>query len=171
MNDELKANAIIIGFREWISLPGLGLAAIKGKVDTGAKTSSLHAFDIKIEKVLKKSFVTFKVHPIQGNEELVVSCRAPLLERRIITDSGGHKEQRYVIRATLSLGGVKKRIDLTLTNRSSMKYRMLIGRSALGEYYIDPSQSYLTGKTLRIKRFLRDVKQAMVETSQKPPQS
>lgn len=171
MNEELKPNAKIIGFREWVSLPGLALPAIKGKVDTGAKTSSLHAFDINIEKVLKKSFVTFKVHPIQDNDNLVISCRAPLLERRVITDSGGHKEQRYVIRTTLILAGVKKKIDLTLTNRATMKYRMLIGRSALEDFYIDPSQSYLAGKTQRVKNFLREVKQQAMQALKKPHQS
>lgn len=168
MNEELKPNAKIIGYREWISLPGLKLVAIKGKVDTGAKTSSLHAFDIHLEKEGKRTYVRFKVHPLQGNEGLEVPCRAPLLERRTVTDSGGHKELRYVIRTTLIMGGVKKKIELTLTDRSTMKYRMLIGRSALEEFYIDPSQSYLTGKTSKQKVFLKEVKKG--EAGRRPDQ-
>lgn len=158
MNEVLKPNAKIIGHREWVSLPGLKLPGIKGKIDTGAKTSSLHAFDIHLEKEGRKTYVRFKVHPLQDNEELDVHCRALLLEKRSVTDSGGHKELRYVIRTTLIMGGVKKKIELTLTDRSTMKYRMLIGRSALEEFYIDPSQSYLTGKTARQKIFLKEVK-------------
>lgn len=160
MNEDLKSSARIIGFREWVSLPGLSLAAIKAKVDTGARTSSLHAFDIRLDDSdPQKTYVDFKVHPMQNNSELVVECRAPLSDVRVVTDSGGHKEERYVIRTTLDLGGVKKKIELTLTDRGSMKYRMLIGRSALGQFYIDPSQSYLTGKSLKQKRFLKEVKQ------------
>lgn len=171
MNEELKSSARIIGFREWISLPGLGLPAIKGKIDTGAKTSSLHAFDIHLEKEGKKTYVSFKVHPIQGDDKFEIVCRAPLLERRSVSDSGGHKELRYVIRTTLIMGGVKKKIDLTLTNRGSMKYRMLIGRSALEEFYIDPSQSYLTGKTVKQKNFLREFKKITGTAAKKPHQS
>jgi hypothetical protein len=158
MNEAIKNEFNIIGFREWVALPGLKLSAIKGKIDTGAKTSSLHAFNIRTEKIDKKMYVHFSVHPIQGNEALEVNCRARLLDKRVITDSGGHKELRYVIKTTLVMGGIKKKIELTLTNRSSMKFRMLIGRSALDEFYIDPSQSYLTGKSLRQKRYLKEIK-------------
>lgn len=164
MEVDFKNNRRFIGFREWISLPGLRLPAIKGKVDTGAKTSSLHAFDISLEKEGRKTYVNFKVHPIQGNEEVVVSCRSPLFEKRVVTDSGGHKELRYVIRTTLAIGDVKKKIDLTLTDRSSMKYRMLIGRSALGEFYIDPSQSFLVGKSLKQRNFLKDIKHGATDS-------
>ncbi len=158
MNEDINSSAKIIGFREWISLPGLDLPAVKAKVDTGAKTSSLHAFDIRIEKEGRKNFVCFKVHPMQNDSTLEVQCRAQLIDKRIITDSGGHKEQRYVIRSTMVLGGVKKRIEITLSNRETMRYRMLIGRSALDQFYIDPSQSYLTGKSVKVKRFLKELK-------------
>ena len=159
MNEDLKTNARIIGFREWVSLPKLNIQALKAKVDTGAKTSSLHAFDIKLEKSSsEKIYVRFKVHPLQNDSSLVVECRALLVDQRLVSDSGGHKEQRYVIRTVLSLGGLKKPIELTLTNRESMKYRMLIGRSALSEFYIDPSQSYLSGKTPKQRRFLKELR-------------
>lgn len=149
----------IIGWREWASLPDLGLIAIKAKIDTGAKTSSLHAFDIHVEqRPGKKPYVYFKVHPLQHDLSLVVSCKALLVGQRHVTDSGGHKEERYVIRTWMHLGGLKKRVELTLSNRETMKYRMLIGRSALKIYYVDPSQSYLCGKTSRQKKFLKELK-------------
>lgn len=158
-----KTSSRIMGWREWVSLPDLNLIAIKAKVDTGAKTSSLHAFDIRVEKKPgKKAYVYFKVHPLQNDVSLVVPCKAVLVDQRIVTDSGGHKEERYVIKAWLSVGRVKKRVELTLTNRESMKYRMLIGRAALKEFYIDPSQSYLAGKTSKQKKFLKELKAKMV---------
>jgi len=167
MKKDLKVEAIIIGHREWVSLSSLGLGAIKGKVDTGAKTSSLHAFDIKTKKTKNKIYVFFKVHPLQGKKLPVVQCKAPLLEKRIISDSGGHKEERFVIETEMLLAGVKKNIEITLTDRSSMKYRMLIGRSALTEFYIDPTQSYLSGKTLKQKRYLKEISSNSTSTNKK----
>lgn len=161
MDCELNKESKIIGWREWASLPELGLIAIKGKIDSGAKTSSLHAYDIEIEEKGSKAYVLFKVHPLQHDFSVVINCRALLVDRRQVTDSGGHKEERYVIRTSMVLGGVKKKIELTLTNRESMKYRMLIGRAALKHYYIDPSQSYLSGKTIKQKRFLKELKLEM----------
>lgn len=158
MDSEVKRESKIIGWREWVSLPMLDLVAIKGKVDTGAKTSSLHAFDIALEKKGTKTYVNFKVHPIQGDFTVVISCRAPLVDIRSVTDSGGHKEDRYVIRTTLVIAGIKKRIELTLSNRETMKFRMLIGRGALKHFYIDSTQSYLAGKSIKQKRFLKELK-------------
>jgi hypothetical protein len=148
----------IIGFREWIALPELKLPALKAKIDSGAKTSSLHAFDIKLIKKGGVSFVKFKVHPIQKNTDLIVECISPLIDRRVVTDSGGHKENRYVINTFIQMGAVKKTIQLTLTNRASMKYRMLLGREALNQFYIDPSQSYLLRKTQKQKIYLKEFK-------------
>jgi hypothetical protein len=161
MTDNQLKNPTIIGFREWISLPALHLTALKAKIDTGAKTSSLHAFGIKLVKRGGKAFVKFNVHPIQKNLDLVVACAAPLIDRRVVTDSGGHKELRYVINTTILIGGMKKVIELTLTNRETMKYRMLLGREALKQFYIDPSQSYLLKKNLKQRNYLKDVKQGL----------
>ncbi len=158
MDTEVKSSSSIIGWREWVSLPVLGLIAIKAKIDSGAKTSSLHAFDIFLEEEGGKTYVLFKIHPLQNNSSLVISCRAIMVDRRIVTDSGGHKEERYVIRTSLHIAGVKKKVELTLTNRASMKYRMLIGRAALKQFYVDPSQSYLAGKTIKQRRFLKELK-------------
>jgi hypothetical protein len=162
MDKEVKSDSKIIGWREWATLPDLGLIAIKGKVDTGAKTSSLHAYDIHLVEKDGKTYVDFKVHPIQHDFSIVINCRALLVDKRHVTDSGGHKEERYVIRTTMILSGIKKRIELTLTNRRTMKYRMLIGRAALKHFYIDPTQSYLAGKTIKQKRFLKDMKLIMM---------
>jgi hypothetical protein len=161
MDSEVKKESKIIGWREWATLPDLGLIAIKGKIDTGAKTSSLHAYDIELEEKGSKTYVNFKVHPLQHDFSVVVKCRALLVDKRHVTDSGGHKEERYVIRTTMVLAGIKKRIELTLTNRESMKYRMLIGRAALKHLYIDPIQSYLCGKSLKQKRYLKELKLLM----------
>lgn len=163
MDEKAKSDSKIIGWREWATLPDLGLIAIKGKIDTGAKTSSLHAYDITLEEKGEKTYVNFKVHPLQHDFSVVVTCRALLVDKRHVTDSGGHKENRYVIRTTMVLGGIKKKIELTLTNRQSMKYRMLIGRAALKHFYIDPTQSYLCGKTLKQKRFLKELKLKMMD--------
>lgn len=157
MDKEVKSDSKIIGWREWASLPDLGLVAIKGKIDTGAKTSSLHAFDIQLVEKGEKTYVHFKVHPLQHDFSVVIDCKALLVDRRVVSDSGGHKEERYVIRTTMVLGGIRKRIELTLSNRQTMKYRMLIGRAALKQFYIDPTQSYLTGKSLKQKRFLKEL--------------
>ncbi|MGE3611684.1 MAG: ATP-dependent zinc protease [Bacteriovoracaceae bacterium] len=164
MKTQLEQESRIIGFREWVGLPKLGLFGIKAKVDTGAKTSCLHAFDIKVEeRVGKKSIVRFKVHPLQNETHLVINCEAILVDKRVVTDSGGHKESRLVIETVMVLGNIKKKIELTLTNRESMKYRMLIGRSALGEFYIDPTQSYLAGKSIKQKNYLKDLKRRLNE--------
>ena len=156
MTNEKKPT--IIGFREWVSLADLKLPAIKAKIDTGAKTSSLHAYDIKLINKDDKNFVHFKVHPIQKNDSLIVECEALLIDQRTVTDSGGHKESRYVIQTTIQMGRLKKKIELTLTNRIGMKYRMLIGREALKQFYIDPSQSYLLRKSTKQKEYLKDLK-------------
>lgn len=163
MNKGAGKNSLLIGWREWISLPDLGLIAIKGKVDTGAKTSSLHAYDITLDKKGEKTYVNFKIHPLQNDFSVVIHCRAILVDKREVTDSGGHKEERYVIRTTMILSGVKKRIELTLTNRESMKYRMLIGRGALRHFHIDPTQSFLAVKTPQQKQFLKDLMLMMMD--------
>lgn len=162
MDKELNVESKIIGWREWVSLPDLGLVAIKGKIDTGAKTSSLHAYDIETEVKGAKTYVNFKVHPLQRDVSVVVSCRALLVDKRVVTNSGGDAEERFVIRTSMVIAGIKKKIELTLTNRETMKYRMLIGRAALKRFYIDPSQSYLSGKSIKQKRHLRELKSKLL---------
>ncbi len=137
-----------MGWREWVVLPDLNLPAIKAKIDTGARTSALHAF--KVERIRRKGgdTVKFLLHPIQRNRELVVECEAPLLDERAVCNSGGTWEKRYVIQSHLSIGERTLPIEITLTDRDKMRFRMLIGRQALRQYknlLINPSRSYLAG--------------------------
>ena len=137
--------ADILGWREWVSLPDLQIDQIKAKVDTGARTSALHAFDVKLNDA--GDTVLFKVHPLQRNNDLVVESSARLLDQRKVRDSGGHTEMRYVIETTVVIGGCTLTSEMTLTDRDTMGFRMLLGRTALrGRYLVDPGRSYLIGK-------------------------
>lgn len=141
------AKKTVIGWAEWCALPDLGLPAVKAKIDTGAKTSALHAYDIKKFTRDGKDYVRFKIHPVQGDNKLAVSCEAPLIERRSVTSSNGEREKRYVIRTRIVLNDVTVRAELTLTSRHKMAFRMLLGREAMrSKFLISPSRSYLLGK-------------------------
>lgn len=138
---------ITLGWREWASLPGLGIESIKMKVDTGARTSALHTFKLESFDDNGIASVRFCIHPFQHDATIVNTCTAPLLDERNVTDSGGHRELRPVIATTLELGGIRKEIEITLTNRENMKFRMLLGRTAMsGDFVVDPQQSYLLGQ-------------------------
>ena len=136
-----------IGWREWVRLDALGLKRIKAKIDTGARTSALHAFEINAFEVSGKTRVEFKIHPNQRDNNQVVVCTADVRDQRDVTDSGGHTERRWVIESIASLGKHSWPIELTLTARDNMRFRMLLGRTAIeGRYLVEPSQSYLEGK-------------------------
>lgn len=136
----------IIGWREWIRLPQLGIEHIKAKIDTGARTSALHTFDLEPYDDKGMRMVHFKMHPVQHRTKPVIECHSPVLDERRVTDSGGHREQRFVIITEACLGELCWEIELTLTNRDSMRFRMLLGRTAMaGRFLVDPRASYLIG--------------------------
>jgi hypothetical protein len=137
---------LVLGWREWVGLPELGLLSIKAKVDTGARTSTLHAFEVKVSELDGRKKVEFLVHPKQGDQDIVVRCVAEVIDRRSVRDSGGHNEMRWVIRTPVSIGGQTWPIEMTLTERDNMRFRMLLGRTAIaGVATVNPQKSYLAG--------------------------
>ena len=136
-----------IGWCEWVRLPELGLPAIKVKVDTGARTSALHAFELYpfMEKGIQR--IEFSTSPLQHNIDTVIRCKANVIDNRIVTNSGGHKEDRWVIETPLSIGPYSWPVEITLTARDNMKFRMLLGRNAIkNRALVDSSASYIVGQ-------------------------
>ncbi|MDB2705122.1 ATP-dependent zinc protease [Pseudomonadota bacterium] len=144
-----KNEAIVVGWREWLSLPELGIEQIKAKVDTGARTSAIHAFSVEAFDKKGVPWVRFGMHPNQDDTDTEVWCEAKVLEQRSITDSGGHTEQRYVIETQLVLGESSWTVEATLTNRDTMLFRMLLGRTAMsaGNIVVNPALSYLVSQS------------------------
>lgn len=137
----------IIGWREWLSLPELGIDKIKAKVDTGARTSALHAFSLNPFKENGKNRIRFDIHPLQHNTDKIVTCVADIIDVRWVSDSGGHREERFVICTPVIIGGQSWPIEITLTERDSMLFRMLLGRSAIRKrFMINPAKSFITTK-------------------------
>jgi len=143
---------ILIGWTEWCQFPELKLPAIKAKIDTGARTSALHAFNIEAFKKDDKDWVNFDIHPLQYNDTVVVNCQAPIVDERSVMSSNGSKEHRYVISTPLLLGNEVWEIELSLSNREPLRFRMLLGREALQNHtIIDPNRRYCGGKLAKSK--------------------
>jgi hypothetical protein len=137
----------IVGWREWVSLPGLGVPWIKAKVYTGARTSALHAFDLEEVERDGERWVRYSVHPWQGSDEDAVACESRVVDRREVRSSSGHAEERYVVQLDISMGGQVVDAEVTLSKRDEMGFRMLVGREALCQgFLVDPSGSYLGGR-------------------------
>ena len=134
-----------VGWREWAALPELDIPAIKVKVDTGARTSALHAFEVNTFERDGGEWVRFRLHPLQDNTEHECVCECPVIDRRVVSDSGGHREERVVISTQIEFGGRRWPIEMTLTDRDSMRFRMLLGRTAMDGLVVDPSSSFLLG--------------------------
>ena len=144
-----KKEAAVIGWREWVGLPDLGV----DKIDTGARTSAIHAFEIKPFERNGEKYVSFLLHPVQHHRKPEVACEARVVDERTVTSSNGECEQRYVIETGIKLGDTVWPIEVTLTNRDEMGFRMLLGRRAVRKrFVVDPGSSYkLSGKTVRKK--------------------
>ncbi|WP_297511779.1 30S ribosomal protein S6--L-glutamate ligase [Flavobacterium sp.] len=152
---------IILGSEEWCGFPGLGLPSIKARVDSGAKTSALHAINIMPFQKEGETWVKFDINPIQKNQKTIIHCEAKLVDKRIVKSSSGYREQRFVIQTELKIGEDSWIAEVTLTNRDSMGFRMLLGREAMsGRVLVDPEQKYLLGEPTT--EYLKEIYQKSV---------
>ncbi|MFK7920068.1 MAG: ATP-dependent zinc protease [Ilumatobacter sp.] len=154
MANTSDAEPTLIGWREWVSFPDWGIPAVKVKIDTGARTSALHAVDLDLIERDGMQFASFEVHPWQRSARDGVRVVAPLVDQRQVTSSSGETSMRPVVRAVIDLDGAPESIELTLTRRDDMGFKMLLGRTAMeGRHYVDPASSYLHGRPdLRTRR-------------------
>ena len=138
---------VVAGWREWVRLPGLGVGPVKAKLDTGARTSALHAFDLHEFERDGETWVRFSIHPWQKTDQDARTVELPVHDRRTVRSSTGHVQQRYVVRMRLELLGNTTTAEVTLTRRDAMGFRLLVGREALRQgFLVDSGRSYLGGR-------------------------
>lgn len=143
---------VSIGWAEWVSLADLGPLILKAKIDTGARTCALHTFSIEEIGTRSQRRVRFGIHPSALSASTITYCEADVIDKRVVRDSGGHEERRYVIFTTLRIGDVTQQVEVTLTDRENMQFRMLVGRSALAGFVIDPTRTVLLGKKRKMTK-------------------
>ncbi len=140
----------LVGWREWVRLAGTANAPIKAKIDTGARSSALHALELEPVSREGVRYLRFTIFPAQRSEEGAFRMEAPLVDRRAVRSSSGVAETRPVVRVELELGGTNFPVEVTLTRRDRMGFRMLLGRTALrGRFMVDPGRSFLQGRRTR----------------------
>ncbi len=155
----LKKFPAVTGWREWVTLPRLGIDALRAKLDTGADTSALHTAEARLFEHRGQSYVSFTVHPRPEEPDYTVLFEAPLIGQRWVKNSSGQGHLRPVIRTPMCLGGLCWEIELTLTRRDTMNYAMLLGRQALaGNILVDSSRSYMAGYPLHLPADWRPVR-------------
>ena len=134
----------LAGWREWVGLPGIGVEWVKAKLDTGARSSAIHAFDLVEETIDGERWVSYSIHPWQGSDEDAVQARSPVIDVREVRSSSGHAEERFVVPMDVTLMGRTVTAEMTLSRRDEMGFRMLVGREALRQgFAVDPGRSYL----------------------------
>ena len=142
-----------VGWAEWIAIPELGIPYIAAKIDTGARTSCLHTFSAEPFSRDGETWLRFGLHPIKGDNNIEIWRELKAVDQRNVTDSGGHTEERWVVETDVIIGGNTYRIDMTLTNRDTMAYRMLLGRTAMKDQIrVNPGSKWLAGKPTQTDR-------------------
>jgi hypothetical protein len=150
---EPEAEKVVVGWREWVALPQAGVDWVKAKIDTGARSSSIHAFDLEVFEQDDREWVRFSIHPWQRSDDEAHELTLPLLDRREVRSSNGQAEERYAVAMDVTLAGRAITTVMTLSNRDEMGFRMLIGREALERgFLVDSSRSYAGGKPRRAVR-------------------
>lgn len=145
---------LCIGWKEWAKLPALHVPLIKVKIDTGAKTSALHVYNLEILKIKSKDYASFIIHPLQKNDIISRKCCCEIVGKKIVKSSNGQKEERYMIRTPIQIGSKVWDINITLTNRDIMHHRMLLGREAMRSIVVNPSKIFCQSRVSSKKAML-----------------
>lgn len=148
MQESHPGNRRVVGWREWLALPALGIPRLQCKIDTGARTSALHAVDVESFRQHGRDLVRFRLYPLHGDPRTSVACSAPIIDERQIQSSSGQRERRFVIVTPMVLGRFRQEIEITLADRSPMRFGMLLGRQSLvdGGWLVEPSRAFLNGR-------------------------